>query len=1312
MATDKPAGGVFSPVTPRVDFVAMEKEQLRWWEEAGIVGQYLRRNDAAERRHSFIDGPITANNPMGVHHAWGRTYKDLFLRWRTMQGYRQRYQNGFDGQGLWVEVEVEKEKGFSSKRDIEAYGIGRFVEDCKERVRKYAAIQTRQSQRLGYWMDWDHSYHTMSDENNYTIWHFLKRCHDKGWLYRGTDSMPWCARCGTGLSQHEIVTEGYQDVTHTAVYVRFPLTDAEGESLLIWTTTPWTLTANVAAAVHPEHRYVRVRVGDEIIYLGRKRIDLLKEMAGESKVRPGGNESFNPLEQIGVSKPLGVLSMLELLGTGVEVLEELPGSALVGRTYRGPFDDLEAQRGVEHRVIPWNEVGEDEGTAIVHIAPGAGPEDFALGKEHSLAVVAPLDENGHYVDGFGWLTGNSVFDVRDRIFVDLERKGLLYCTEVHQHRYPFCWRCNSELVFRVVDEWFISMDELRHTMMEITRKVRWIPAFGLERELDWLRNMHDWMISKKRYWGLALPIWTCDACGSFEVVGSEQELEERAVEGWQEFAGHSPHRPWIDGVKIECSSCGGKISRIRDVGNPWLDAGIVPFSTIGYRNDRDHWRDWFPADWISESFPGQFRNWFYSLLAMSATLEETEPFKACFTYALLRDEHGAEMHKSKGNAIWFEDAADKMGVDVMRWMYLRHTPANNLNFGYTPGDEVRRQFHIPIWNVYSFFVNYANIDGWQPVTVDGGYGEVAEFTELDRWIRSELHQTIGDVTKALETWRPETAATVLERFVDALSNWYVRRSRRRFWRGQQDRRSSNEPAPSSMVQKIRTFLNLFDADKCAAYQTLYECLTTLAKLLAPFNPFISEAIYRNLVADRVSGAPPSVHLCDWPAANEKLIDEELSAATNLAMRLARLGRSARERANLRVRQPLAELVVDLSNEQDQTRLATIGGQLRDELNVKQVRLAAEVGGLTAATIKPNFRALGPRFGRRMREVAAAIAGADAAAVALQAATGDPVQVGEFELQAEDLVVETAPREAYAIAAEPGCQVGVLKELTPELRAEGMVREAVHKINNLRRESGFAITDRITLYVDVHDLTGDGEVREVVDALHELVRTAANQRHEQDGLAARGKLLWNLGITRNLLKGALRTFEKRLRADVLATDVHYDSEVPQDAHTTTGIIDGRRVAIGVRLSWESRLSAANDTEQIDAVLREHDLAQVADRLCYLRQLAADDPDEPTLQGDSVRELARFLLSERWLPSAQIGVSPDGLAHAEWRLPAAAGDTESNGTLAMEFLGSGLIRFAAVSPQSIHGEAQRMRVNGTLPMAEAVRAVQPFTAALRP
>ena len=1230
---------MFSPVTPRVDFVALEHEQLRWWRDAGIVDRYLQRNAGAERRYSFIDGPITANNPMGVHHAWGRTYKDLFLRWRTMQGYRQRYQNGFDGQGLWVEVEVEKEKGFTSKHDIEAFGIARFVEECKQRVRKYAAIQTEQSRRLGYWMDWDHSYHTMSDENNYTIWHFLKRCHENGWLYRGTDSMPWCARCGTGLSQHEIVTEGYQEVTHTAVYVRLPLADAEGESLLIWTTTPWTLTANVAAAVHPEHRYVRVRVGGEILYLGKERLAVL---AGA-----GANA-----------------------GRNVEVLEELPGSALVGRPYRGPFDELAAQNGVAHRVIPWKEVGEAEGTAIVHIAPGAGPEDFALGQEHDLAVVAPLDENGRYVDGFGWLTGCSVFDVRDRIFEDLTQKELLFRTEEHRHRYPFCWRCNSELVFRVVDEWFISMDELRHTMMEITRKVQWVPAFGLERELDWLRNMHDWMISKKRYWGLALPIWTCDACDRFEVIGSEHEMQERAVEGWPEFAGHSPHRPWIDAVKVACSCCGAKMSRIRDVGNPWLDAGIVPFSTIKYRSDREHWRDWFPADWISESFPGQFRNWFYSLLAMSATLERTEPFKACFTYALLRDEHGSEMHKSKGNAIWFDEAADKMGVDVMRWMYLRHTPAHNLNFGYAPGDEVRRQFHIPIWNVYSFFVNYANIDGWEPAGGGDAGGDddgapAAELTELDRWIRSELQRVVRAVTAALDSWRPETAAGVLERFVDALSNWYVRRNRRRFW---------------------RSGAAGLDADKQAAYGTLYECLTTLAKLLAPFNPFISEALYRNLVAERVPGAAPSVHLCDWPVADEGLIDEELAAATALAMRLARLGRSARAAANLRVRQPLAELVVDLATDRERAALAVIESQLLDELNVKRVRPAEEVGGLLAAQVKPNYKALGPRFGRQMKQVATAIAAADPLELADRACSGGPVNVGEFELQADDLLVETVPRAEYAIASEPGCQVGVLKELTDELRAEGMVREAVHMINNLRRESGFDIADRITLYLSV-DPDGGRTGQSVVD----LIKSLSTQ-------------FWTPG---RLIK-VLTDQESVLRDEVLATQVRYGNELPPDVVTTMSDLGGVRVIIGVEHVGISQLRVATE-EEIVEIMRRYEMSAIAKRLSNLRRFAIEDPDV-AMNVYSLRDLAMFLLSERWLPHPQISVNPDGLVQAEWNLPGEDGDTDSFGVLVLEFRCSGLIGFAAVSAPS-PTDASRSRASGAKPKAEMLKIVQPFTALLR-
>ena len=421
--------------------------------------------------------------------------------------------------------------------------------------------------RLGYWMDWDNSYHTMSDENNYTIWHFLKRCHEEGLIYEGTDVMPWCPRCGTGLSQHEIVTEGYQEVVHPGLFVRLPLLDRENESILIWTTTPWTLPGNMAAAVHPDLRYLKVQAGDEVLYVAK---------ACKSVIR--GEHT---------------------------ILEEMPGKELVGLRYRGPFDELPVQDGSVHRVVEWDEVTETEGTGFVHVAPGSGQEDFALGNDLGLPALAPLDEHGDFMVGFGWLTGMNVYEVNDPIYADLREKGTLYHLEEYSHRYPFCWRCGSELVFRLVDEWFISMDGLRDRISDVTRRIKWVPGFGMERELDWLRNMSDWMISKKRYWGLALPIYKCD-CGHFEVIGSENELKERAVEGWDSFEGHSPHRPWIDAVRIECRQCGASVPRIKDVGNPWLDAGIVTFSTLGYRHDKDYWADWYPADWISESFPGQF----------------------------------------------------------------------------------------------------------------------------------------------------------------------------------------------------------------------------------------------------------------------------------------------------------------------------------------------------------------------------------------------------------------------------------------------------------------------------------------------------------------------------------------------------------------------------------------------------------------------------------------------------------------------------------------------------------------------------------
>ena len=1045
---------MFRPVESKVDFPALEREVLAWWNENDIPRKYRSRNDGSASRYSFIDGPITANNPMGVHHAWGRTYKDLFLRYRTMQGYRQRYQNGFDGQGLWIEVEVEKDLGFKSKREIEEYGIDRFVELCKARVRRFADMITRQSVRLGYWMDWDDSYHTMSDENNYTIWHFLKECHRRGWVYQGTDVMPWCPRCGTGLSEHEIVTEGYKEIVHPGVFVRFPIlegpvSEPEG-SLLIWTTTPWTLPANVAATVHPDMTYVKVRQGDDVLYLIKDRLPVLRG--------------------------------------GFEVLEEVPGKDLVGVRYAGPFDELPAQQGVEHRVFEWDEVSASEGTGVVHNAPGAGREDFALGKQFGLPVIAPLDESGYFIDGFGGLSGRSVFEVNDDIYASLRDKGLLYHVERYSHRYPVCWRCDTELVWRLVDEWFISMDELRGLIAGVTEKITWIPEFGKQRELDWLRNMDDWMISKKRYWGLALPIFRCE-CGRFDVIGSREELEARAVAGWDEFEGHSPHRPWIDAVKIDCSGCGAQVSRIADVGNPWLDAGIVPFSTLGYGTNPDWWREWFPADWISESFPGQFRNWFYSLLTMSTVLEGAEPFRTVFSYALMRDEKGEEMHKSKGNAIWFEEAAERMGVDSMRWLYARHSPAANLNFGYGNADEVRRRFIIPLWNVYSFFVTYANIDRYDPAAAAPPYGERAE---LDRWILSELNSTVAEVTAALDGFEPDRATRRVEQLIEHLSNWYVRRSRRRFWKAGV---LGGDGADG-------------DADKLAAYATLYECLATIVRLLAPFIPFVTESMYRNLAGPAAGGAE-SVHLDSYPVTDPALIDPRLAEDTRLAMRLSSMGRAARSKAGIKVRQPLASVAVKLRAAGESESLSRVAPQLMDELNVRRIDLIDREGEVLEYTVRPNMPILGPRYGRELPGIASALAAADPAEVAGRVGDGLQVEAGGYTLEPGEVLVTGSDREGYSVASDAGYTVAVSTTVTPELASEGLARELVHRVQNLRRSAGFDIADYIVTYY-----LGGPELEAVLSTHGEYVRQetlsvrlvndgpapdAYSETHEIDGL---------------------------------------------------------------------------------------------------------------------------------------------------------------------------------------------------------------------
>ena len=1080
-----------------VDFIQQEHQTLKFWEEIDAF-QTLRKLHQGKPTWSFIDGPITANNPMGVHHGWGRTYKDLYNRYWSMKGRELRYQNGFDCQGLWVEVEVEKEKGFQSKKDIESYGLAKFVRECKARVLNYAAVQTEQSIRLGYWMDWNDpgllrelaeklledplqeftlsgpegpvtdtveqiigrlglrelggSYFTFSNENNFMIWKFLKKNWENGWLYRGADVMPWCPRCATAISQHEIVTDGYAELTHRSVTLRFPLRERPGESLLIWTTTPWTLTSNVAAAVGSELDYLKVQIklpepneGQEhIVYLSKGTLHILR---GE-----------------------------------YQVLGEIKGAEMEGWTYDGPFDELPAAQTVggvtelselkegisdsaaeAHRVILWDEVGDEEGTGIVHIAPGCGAEDFQLSKETLLPRLAPLTEEGYFIENFDWLTGKHVSEVSDLIFEDLEKKGILYHVEPYTHRYPTCWRCNTELVFRLVDEWFIHMGEsydkpreqltpeekqnsLRYQIMDVVDQIRWIPDFGHARELDWLRNMHDWMISKKRYWGLALPIWVCEDCGHYHVIGDDEELEERAVEGYEELKGHTPHRPYIDGVTIACDKCGGKMERIPDVGNPWLDAGVVPFSTLSYRVDPEFWEKWYPAHWISESFPGQFRNWFYSLLAMATVLDNTPPFLENFSYASLFAEDGREMHKSWGNSIEFNEAADEMGVDVMRWLYCAHKPENNLLFGFHRAEETRRRFIIPFWNVYSFFTTYAEIDGWTPALAEfipdtpEGPTPVSD-NALDRWILGRLNQAVAQATDDLDNSNAYSATQAFEILLDDLSNWYVRRSRRRYWKTETDQ------------------------DKSTAYATLWHVLVKMSRSLAPVIPFLTEEIYQNLVRSVFPEARESIHHTLWPEADLAAVDQKLIDQMKLARETASQGLSARSNAGIKVRQPLSRVLVYVKQgraELDPALLEIV----KDELNIKELDFVQDPESLLSYRVLPDNKLLGPKYGADFPKIKTALSGLDPDQVATLVNSGESIPLeldGEsITLEPEEVLVSTEAAEGLSTVDSKLLTVAIDTEITDELLEEGLARELIRRIQDFRKKAGFNISDRIKI----------------------------------------------------------------------------------------------------------------------------------------------------------------------------------------------------------------------------------------------------------
>jgi isoleucyl-tRNA synthetase len=1205
---------MFEKVSTDAGFIRGEHDVLAFWKKARVF-ERLRAQNRGKPHWSFLDGPITANNPMGVHHAWGRTYKDAFQRYFAMTGLELRFQNGFDCQGLWVEVEVEKELGLGTKNAIVAHGMERFVDACKRRVLTFAARQTEQSVRLGYWMDWDDpatlrklaaaigtdervsvtapsgkpatgraeeivarlgnpewggSYFTFATENNETIWAFLKKCHERGKIYRGHDVMPWSGRGGSAYSQME-VAEGRRLTTHKSVFLRFPLKGRDHEYLLVWTTTPWTLTSNVAAAVNPQLEYVRLKTKRDgaIYYLAKDNLEF-QRLAKEFKEGFGRPEWTWPK---GVAKLKSIAQIFKEQG-GYEVVGTVTGAEMIGWEYAGPFDDFPAQQqpggvptnfdlvpatGVScHRVVDGGRDAEGkptvlagEGTGIVHVAPGCGDIDHVLGKNLGIVAIAPLGEDGRFVEGFGAFTGMEAIDraTAETVFEELRKKSLLVAVEEYPHIYPHCWRTGDELVFRLVDEWFINMD-WREEIMAVVKKIRWLPESidGEARELEWLANMRDWMISKKRFWGLALPIWVDDELewndpAKFEVIGSLAELKECAVEGWDEFAGHSPHRPWIDKVKIRNRKTGNLMTRVPDVGNPWLDAGIVPFSTMQYNTNRAAWKTWYPADLVLECFPGQFRNWFYSLLSMATMMDDSPPFKTLFGHRLVMNEDGKPMHKSDGTAIWFEEAAEQIGVDTMRWMYLAQNPAMDLRFGTRhcdkpvtletpegpisqtlegaatcevvskPADEVRRQILIPLWNTYAFFVNYARLDEFDPSAASV---PVAERPEIDRWILSNLQALIETARREMEAYNTAAFLREAATFIDDLSNWYVRRNRRRFWRS----RAAG------------------DRDKLAAYQTLYTVLLTLTKLLAPVIPFLTERMYQNLaltspplrkggpggisleddsklqIANRKfqndeseirnpksemlttppapplrrGGDPPeSVHLCAYPVVDPAMRDPQLSERMALAQLVVKLGHGLREQAAQRVRQPLPELRFACANPAHRQAIEMLTEVIQDELNVKKITSRDNLDDLVHYNYKPNLKTLGPKFGKGLAAIGKALPALDPKILA-PLRRGESVTLSidgtDYLLAPEDVLVSTQQAADWVAADERGVQIALSLVITPELKREGMARDFVRQVQQLRKDADLEIEDRIRVFY----LTDDAEVLTAIREWDEYIRS--------------------------------------------------------------------------------------------------------------------------------------------------------------------------------------------------------------------------------
>lgn len=988
-------------VEPNFNFIDMEHKIMNFWEEEKCFEKLLEKNKEG-KKFKFLDGPITANNPMGIHHAWGRTLKDVYLRYKGMNGFTSHYRNGFDGQGLWIEVEVEKELGFKDKKDIENYGLDKFTKKCMDRVEHFSKTITQQSKRLGQWMDWNNSYYTNTEENITSIWHFLKKCDEKGMIKQSFRPMPWCPRCGTSLSEHEMAGS-YKQMVHKAVYFKLPLVGTDSK-ILVWTTTPWTLSSNVALAVNPEIDYVKVKVksDDKYLIIGKNALGLLKD-------------------------------------DKIEVLEVFKGERLVGLEYETCFPEMEKQKSINHKVVAWEDVSAEDGTGVVHIAPGCGAEDYELGKREGLDVVIPVDDNGVIVEGFGFMTGYNTKEVADYVFDELKNRNKLYKIEEHEHSYPVCWRCKTDVIFKAVPEWYIDSDKIRPKLIEASRKVKWSPEFAGKRMEDWLNNMGNWAISRKRFYGLPLPIYSCSECEHVTVVGSREELKELAVN--PKLVDDLPdlHRPWIDEVEIVCPHCGKAVRRIKDVGDCWLDAGIMPFSTMKYFTDKEYWKEYFPAEWVTE-MKEQIRLWFYSLLFMSVVLEDTAPYESVLTYSAVVQEDGSKFSKS-GYMIKFDEAAEKIGADPVRYLYIGAPVNNDVRFGFNLGDESRRKL-LNFWNIYVFFNTYAVLD--MPNLKDYKL-DSSKLEKSDKWLLARVNNFLRDSKKSMDEYQAPNVVKEFEVLVDEISNFYIRVNRKRFW-------------------KIGN-----DSDKLQVYYLLYSAIKNITKVMAPIIPFMTEEIWQNMVRSFEPNEAISIHLSDYPIPNTEYDNEEIIKEVEEIRKIIALGLMLRNEKQLKVRQPLGTMYVS-SEKKIENSLKDFENIIKDEMNIKNIEFIKNETILNDEYLMVNFKVAGRILKEKIQDFKAKIENLKDDEMKDLVSKYNDNTISDIEIEGfgkfeKDVFMKNMKPKAHIVVIENnGYTVALDTTLNEELIVEGMYRDLVRTIQVLRKDAGLKVEQRINLSI--------------------------------------------------------------------------------------------------------------------------------------------------------------------------------------------------------------------------------------------------------